>query len=534
MSRGRGGPFREHFQRHPPPDPQVKDHYHEPGQASFYPRPVSKQTPYQGYYQNPAHPVVPTQAPAPFHTLSVSPIPAHNIVPPKPAAHNFHKLSDCPSPAPNSFQAKQVEFLRGQSSEAPQFRVRQPGSGPARLPIPSYHHKSGYNRYPNHKNSPRGRGCQSFQYSPSDRAPKGTLGSQQLNQNLVHGHQYNLYSNRQWSLHTDVLSENIQSLTLHQDGPKRGGEKSDRYLASSSLANFSFNRSEITLTTDIQDNVLRALKRSEGTTAKLLAKKFRLPKKIVNKALYSLERSNKASKQGLHPPEWTLYKEQLRFKEDPNSNLQSLSSDLCLDSEYLPDAKVELKTDAEEPKEDDTDTYCSLNSSSESSDSEESQSLSKGHNQEKQHSSKSSDQKSKPPTMSDHKEQVLQYLLKSGEANALSIAKNLGFRTAKQINPTLYALEKQGEVIKNKELKSPTWELSTHRRVRIERSLKAAQSIPVEGNQMELESRGAEEIGASTSLLSPPQLPMPGLEQQSHSKVVGEIISIFSSFIFLY
>lgn len=135
--------------------------------------------------------------------------------------------------------------------------------------------------------------------------------------------------------------------------------------------------------------------------------------------------------------------------------------------------------------------------------------------------------------MAEQKELVLQYLLRSQEATALSIAKNIGLRTTKQVNPTLYALEKQGEIIKNGEVNPPTWELSSRRRERMERSIKAAQSLPTEENKMELEANRDEGAG-SVLLSSSPIPPIPGLEplplpegwmpEQSQSEVVSKML----------
>uniref|UniRef100_A0A667YXK0 Adenosine deaminase RNA specific n=1 Tax=Myripristis murdjan TaxID=586833 RepID=A0A667YXK0_9TELE len=108
--------------------------------------------------------------------------------------------------------------------------------------------------------------------------------------------------------------------------------------------------------------------------------------------------------------------------------------------------------------------------------------------------------------MADQKEQVLQYLLETGKATALVIAKNLGLRNAKQVNPTLYSLEKQGEVTKNSEVTPPTWELSTRRRERMERSLKASQSTPAVETQIEQDASGQEKEGVSAALPPPPPL----------------------------
>ncbi|TMS10503.1 Double-stranded RNA-specific adenosine deaminase [Larimichthys crocea] len=512
MSRGRGGPSREHYHRHPPPDLQSKENYHRSGPSPHFPRPGPQQAPYSNYYHSPGHPVVPIQPPAPALIPSAPPIPNYNKV-----AHNSSHQNHGPIPAPNSFHYQQIDFLRGQRFQAPQFRANPRGGGGGVGPS-SYQPQSGYSRYPNPNSSPRDRGGYnqdySFGYSPSIRPPRGTPGGpRHLNQNQLQAKSHNQYPSRQCCGETDSLSENFQSLSLYRDRPNRAGERFDRHSASSSLANSSFN---ITLTPDVQDHIYRALaflKPNETISAKLLAKKLRLPKKIVNKALYSLERSQKASKQGIHPPEWALYREE---------EVQSPPSYLCVSAEHPPEAKVELKTETTEnlgqiiEEDSDTESSSSNCSSLESSDSEESQSPGKGQHQEQQHpgTSGSPDQELKLPTMADQKELVLRYLLHSQEATALVIAKNLGLRTTKQVNPTLYALEKQGEIIKNGEVNPPTWELSTRRRERMERSIKAAQSTPAEGVQMEVGPSRDEKGGGSVFLPSPPLPPIAGLEPQ--------------------
>ncbi|XP_034730895.1 double-stranded RNA-specific adenosine deaminase [Etheostoma cragini] len=545
MSRGRGGPYKEHYHRHPPPDFQAKENYYRPRPASLYPRAGPQQSPYPNYYNSPARPVVPIQFP-PSHSLTPSapPLPKQNKVASKPEAlYGLHNQNHGPYPGPNSFQYQQVEFLRGHRSEAPQFLASLRGGGvgvvPDRQASSSSQPQSGYSRCPYPDSSPRGRGGhsqdQNFVYPG---ATQGTPGPRHLNHNQLQGTNHS--SNRQWRMHTDSLFDKFQSLSLHQNRPNRVGERFGRPSASSSSANSSFSKTNITFTSDIQDQVhraLAALKPSESISAKFLAKKLRLPKTIVNKALYSLERSQKASKQGLHPPEWSLYREALGGEEDQNSKAQISPSRLCVSSGHppVPEAKVELKTETAESrgqgKEEDSDTessssYCS---SSELSDSEESQSPAKGQHQEPRHPSTTSspDPELALPTMAEQKELVLQYLLASGMATSLVIAKNLGLRSAKQVNPTLYSLEKQGEVIKNSEVNPPTWQLSTHRKERMERSIKAAKSNRVEGNWLKEEPRD-EKGGGSVFLPSPPLPPIPGLEplplpegwmpEQSHSE----------------
>ncbi|XP_042345443.1 double-stranded RNA-specific adenosine deaminase [Plectropomus leopardus] len=528
MSRGRGGPYKEHYYRHPPPDFQAEENYFRPGAASFYPRGGPQLTPYSGYYNSSPRPVVPIQRPpAPPVIPSAPPLSKHNITGPKlEALNSSHSRDYSPSPAPNSFQYQQAEFLRGLSSEAPQFRTSLRGGGvvPDRLPGSSYQPKPGYSRYSHPNNSPRGRGGYSqelgFVYPG---APRGAPGPRHLNPHQGTGH--NQYSNNQWRGQTNSVCNKFQNLSLYRDRPNRGGERFDRHSASKASTK-STVKVNITLTPEIQDQVYRALgtlKPSESISARLLGKKLHLPKKIVNQALYLLERLQKASKQGLLPPVWSLYREALRGEEDQNSSAQSPPSHLCVSPgghTSEPEAKVELKTETAEnrgqAKEEDSDaesssSYCS---SSESSDSEDSPSPAKSQYQERRDPSATSspDPELALPIMAEQKELVLQYLLATGEATALVIAKNLGLRSAKQVNPTLYAMEKQGDVIKNGEVNPPTWELSTHRKERMERSLKAAKSPRVEGEWMGEEPSRGEQGGASNFMPSSPLPPIPGLE----------------------
>ncbi|XP_047454778.1 double-stranded RNA-specific adenosine deaminase [Mugil cephalus] len=499
MSSGRGGPSREHYyQRHPPPHLQAKENYFRTDLAPLHPRAGPQHVQHPGYYNAAAH------------------------------LDSSHNQNHSASPSPNSFHYRQVEFLRGQTSEAPQFRGGPRGGGGVvrgRPPSSSYQSQSEYNRYPNPNSSPRGRGRyfhdQSFSYSQGAGYSRGTQGSRHLNQNQLQGRTQSPYSNRQSCAPTESLCDNFQNLSVQRDRLNRGGDRFDRYFPSRSSANVSFTK-VITFTPDIQDQVhrtLTALKPDESVSAKILARKLHLPKKVVNQALYSLERSQKASKQGDSPPEWTLYRELLRVEEDRRSELRSPSSHLwdSCDHPQKPEARVEPETAyREEAKEDDSESEFSSSNISLSSSSDCEESQSSAHYKKQDPSTTSSpDQELTVAMMADQKSLILQYLLNSGEATALVIAKNVGFRSAKQVNPTLYALEKQGEVVKNGEVNPPTWELSFRRREKMERSLKAAQSTPAQGGQMEVEpSRGDDEGG---SIFLPSALPpLPGFESLPH------------------
>uniref|UniRef100_A0AAX7V622 Adenosine deaminase RNA specific n=1 Tax=Astatotilapia calliptera TaxID=8154 RepID=A0AAX7V622_ASTCA len=512
MSRGRGGPSKEHYYRHPQPRVQERDNFYRPGPGVFYPRPSS--------------PLIPSTPPTPSHIKVVPNSVTHN---------SLYSPNHGAGPSPNSFYDKQREFLTGRISEAPQFRATVSGGGGGFVPNRShstlYQPQSGYCRHPN--SSPSGRGASQDRrpYRPGAGASRGNLAPRHLNQNQFQGKNHNQHSSRQWRTQTDSLCDQFQGLLL-KDRPNRGGERFDKHSSSSSTGNLSFCKPNITLTTQIQGEVheaLAALKPSESISAKVLARKLHLPKKVVNKALYSLEHLQKASKQGLTPPEWTLYREPLRVEEDQSTkyHVQNQPPYLLASSEppQKPEEKVETETEEEvQAKEEDSDTESSssYSSSLEFSDSEDSQSSAKGQHHKKQHPSTSSspDQDIKGAVMAEQKEQIFKYLLQSREATALNIAKNIGLKTAKQVNSTLYALEKQGEVVRNVEVNPPTWELSTHRRERMERSLKAAQSNPAVLVKMEVEE---EEVSA---IFSPSPLPpLPGLEVLTGGWIPDQILS---------
>lgn len=349
----------------------------------------------------------------------------------------------------------------------------------------------------------------------------------------MRGQKHSATSSRVWAPQTDCLADKFQRFTL-QDKSQRG-EHFERYGASSNSPNVSFAKGNITLNPAIQDQVhkaLFALQPSESVSAKSLVKKLRLPKKVINKALYSLQHLQKASKQELHPPKWTLYKaDSLAISSTPSVPQQH-------GSEQRPETSPKSEKDfylLQVKKEEASDTESSSSNNSDSSDPRDSQ----GAAGSQQHPVKnypctvlSADHDPKPPVMTEQKELIFQYLLQSQEATSLVIAKNLGLRNAKQVNPTLYALEKLGDVVRNKKVSPQTWELSAHRRERMERSLKASQGNYSDFTPMELEGLG---LGFRPSspfplLPGPEMLPIPErlMSEQNNS----ERVSCFSLRIF--
>ncbi|XP_062321968.1 double-stranded RNA-specific adenosine deaminase isoform X2 [Osmerus eperlanus] len=572
MSRGRGGPSKEQYHRPPLSHLQAKPHFYRLGSVRTPPQ----QTPHQNDFPSlPVPPLVPSHSlPHPLFPVTPplsGPNPVRTLHPG--ASNGSERLNSNRVPILNSFQDQQVQFLRGQNLEAPQYRVSPRGGGPRAVgviltgpPYSPYQPQSGFSRFPHHSNSPRGRGgcsrdrgrgsSRDLGYPPFQGAPRGNPGPQHWNHNQNKNQNHNQYSNRQWSPkaeYSESLLNGLQSLSFNRERPSRGGESIDKASVSSSNSGKK-TLTPVQLTPDIQELIVRCLtdlSPTESFQAKVLAKKLHLPKKIVNQALYALERTQKATKQGSSPPEWTLFRESPQGGEDQDTQNETHSQQTqstgesqpahkrflspvkkehaAVDAEVSEDVQQANAQPGEAEGEEDSDAESnsfSSSSSLESSDSfhepPQAQDLEEPDPVTASSASQPLDLHLETPNMAEsreQKEQVMQYLLDTREVTALVIAKNMGLKTAKQVNPTLYALEKQGDVVKNSDVTPFTWDLSDHRRDRMQRSLKASQHAATEMQVVEA-GGGAGQAGAVTSeILSPfpgrDTLPSaPGLQSQ--------------------
>ncbi|KAJ8005030.1 hypothetical protein DPEC_G00142410 [Dallia pectoralis] len=515
MSRGRGGSPIEHYHRPPLPQIPTKQLYYRAPPVGFHPRAPPQQAPHPNVhpYLGPVPPLVPPSAHSQTLYPSAPPLPSYSPAP------------GLQSSGPGSFRQQQIHFLRGQNAEAPQFRESPRGAlslgqgAPSGLSNGLNQAQAGYSRYT--QNSSRGRGGytregrgrgvgRDFGYPTNQEPPRGPVAPRFWNQKQTSTH--NQGFNKKPVLHADNANglsiwEGFNNLSLDRDRSYRGRlEGTDKPPAYGS--NNSNNRCPTTFQPpDIREQVLQALSAlSPGETlqAKCLAKTLRLPKKFINQALYGLERDKKTSKHGESPPEWTVYIEPQKEPErrDPHRENQSSYPGVgsvdsrdrfseeprqlsCVQEEEIVFTAETQQPETQIPEADREDYY--VESDSHSSSSEPSESY-------QQHSQSLTHQPSSTSTSNEEldldegdmnqKDSVLHYLLEAGEASGLVIAKNLGLRGAKQVNPTLYALEKQGELTRNAEVTPHTWELSHHRRERMERSLKAERSAPAKVDRM--------------------------------------------------
>uniref|UniRef100_A0A8D0CGV8 Adenosine deaminase RNA specific n=1 Tax=Scleropages formosus TaxID=113540 RepID=A0A8D0CGV8_SCLFO len=404
-----------------------------------------------------------------------------------------------------TFRQKQIQFLCGHSSEPPDLRsCHQSGnhssgsraeirSGPQ--PTTLNQQESGHlrNQYNSHRqkqcysnNRNRGNWCAGYTAGYSGLQRQG--GHIQLVRPQTCTQNQKRYQNSTLECGSSILFDSFQNLSLQQDRVPRNSNL-ETLSNCSSISTFSVTHfaPHCTASSEIQELVLNALTSlSPGKTlqAKVFAKKHNLPRKVINQALYALLRLQKVEKQGGTPPLWTLPRSSSEKKENrfTSDNCASISQEKI---ELLPKNRQEVVTSAfetgVESEQDNVYSQCSYRDFDLESDT----------------SSDTSDFDQDHPittvrtmnfvSMGDTKDQILQYLYDSRRANALTLAKKLGFKTAKQINPTLYVLEKQGELRRDPSVSPPFWELSDHKRERMDRHKKATQSAAVEGSSLSLE-----------------------------------------------
>ncbi|KAF5898179.1 double-stranded RNA-specific adenosine deaminase, partial [Clarias magur] len=373
------------------------------------------------------------------------------------------------------FRQQQILFLRGQSSEAPRFVPHQSeylGSPPQ--------HQTGYFNF--QKPSSYGRRGGYFRGKPSWEQGSNTRYHSGPKSGWEQHHlrsQNNQYQRDIWvDCDTSGLSSAFHSLSLENSSSssssESSGTKTSRLLSSGIYV--------VQLTSEIQQQVLNflaSLHPGETIQAKVLAKRFRLPKKIVNQALYNLYYLNQAVKIEGPPPLWRLWKEGDTESTHGGTQFRAKTDKFAQDTFTKPNQVI--NEDVNLGNNLTSATLTTTEASSDSSDSAEEsgkESTAEGlYSDQAGDTFVSTEAESGLATTMDgnhNKEQIFQYLYYAHQAHALMIAKNLGLRNAKQVNPTLYAMEKHGDLCCISSSKPPTWKLTAHRREKMDRQRKAA------------------------------------------------------------
>uniref|UniRef100_A0A672KXH0 Double-stranded RNA-specific adenosine deaminase-like n=1 Tax=Sinocyclocheilus grahami TaxID=75366 RepID=A0A672KXH0_SINGR len=510
MSRGRGG-FHKDCQRFSlppqPGKPQFRSHT-----TTGHPRGPCVPSPISGSYLHPS--LYSTCPGAPGVPPRGRPFPPSPSDPPLWASPQ-HGSDQIPDSNGVSFRQQQVQFLRGQSAQAPQFKApQQRGSqtsgrgeddfiGPIQYQAGYRDFKTSGSSFGRRDGYSRGRG--NWQREQNFGNTPGPKRKPHWNHNFQKGQYYpNQYTKHYWNAQADDLSSGLHSLSLGDRITRVGTSDTS---SCSSLANEVSSspgsvRESLYLTPEIQQQVLAfltSLGPDETIQARALGKKLGLPKAIVNKALYALLRTNQAVKQGEIPPLWRLRKE-----EDGEPIKERDQTQSSKDTEKRPGQKSSINqevrgdlTSTSAPSASQTLVKADSDSTDQSEDSEVEdtcETLLPDQNQKTLLPAVQSVTLSTMADSKDCKEKILQYLYEAGTGSALVIAKNLGLRSAKQVNPTLYAMEKQGDVNRDTEVTPHTWSLSAHRQEKMDRQRKVAATAIQDVNSAEMLNFAAEGI----------------------------------------
>ncbi|XP_048381495.1 double-stranded RNA-specific adenosine deaminase [Stegostoma tigrinum] len=170
-------------------------------------------------------------------------------------------------------------------------------------------------------------------------------------------------------------------------------------------------------------SILGKLRPTERLPARQIARQLCIQKKVVNRILYGLLKENLVQKEGASTPLWRVVGQTETREQAPESQ-RSSPEGIALP---LPPKEEQQASDDEES----TDSNMTDHSN-----------MGDGETQ---------------------KNKIFSFLLEKEKATALEIAKNIGLKSARQINPTLHLFENQGDLYKESAF-PPIWTLSDRKK----------------------------------------------------------------------
>ncbi|XP_067831972.1 double-stranded RNA-specific adenosine deaminase [Heptranchias perlo] len=257
---------------------------------------------------------------------------------------------------------------------------------------------------------------------------------QQLNRNQA-PHQHKQRDFRQAGYSTPQRAKNWNGNFCQQPvgypqppaAPAQSGNKNSKSQKEQNQLLSSFQRLSISGPNNWEEIVciLGKLKPEGRLPARNIAKQLGVQKKIVNHILYRLLADKRVLKEDTSPPLWCLAAQAESSEQVANPESQRSSPE----GKALP-----LQSEEEEQASEDEDS--SEDSSADESDMGDSES---------------------------QKNKILFFLLEKDKATALEIAKNIGLKSARQVNPSLHLLENQGDLYKESAF-PPIWTLSDRKK----------------------------------------------------------------------
>ncbi|XP_058862242.1 double-stranded RNA-specific adenosine deaminase [Acipenser ruthenus] len=364
-----------------------------------------------------------------------------------------------PSPAPDpEFQRKQVQFLTGQNYEAPQF-WRQPGTPslePGRKALydrggPSHPPASSTAQPPRYPASPNQSPNNSYSHPhphhhPYPQPQPGAPRYCPPPKSYVRPPRQFFHQNHYVQNQKGPPPSNVRSLTA-------------------GFRNLSLGPGR-----DVRQEILTVLGRlrpGETLPARSVAKQLGIKKKEANHYLYKLEGEGRARKQDESPPNWSLVAGEASGGSSDRGS-----------GRFGNEGSADPRGAVNRPDIRNRESVCVEEERGDCEAELEGSAFSEGEEDLEESSSEEEEDEEEDFNMAETRERICEYLYKSGMSTPLVIAKNLGLRTAKQVNPSLYYLEKKGEVKKDAGASPPAWDLSDKKRELMDRHRRAGLNSP--------------------------------------------------------
>lgn len=207
---------------------------------------------------------------------------------------------------------------------------------------------------------------------------------------------------------------------------------------------------------------LEELGEGRAISAQVLARELRVPKKEVNRVLYSLERKGKLRREVGTPPLWSFAPPHQAWTQPP----KTVNPDSC--GQEVPQEEPGLNSEDGDPASDLEELLGLLD-------------------------------------MAEIKEKICDYLFNVPNSSALNLAKNVGLAKARDVNAVLIDLERQGDVHRQGAT-PPTWDLTDKKRERLQikrstHSVPAA--VPEATRNTSFPTCHSPPSGASSSMATP-------------------------------
>ncbi|KAL1772161.1 double-stranded RNA-specific adenosine deaminase isoform X1 [Sigmodon hispidus] len=169
---------------------------------------------------------------------------------------------------------------------------------------------------------------------------------------------------------------------------------------------------------------LEELGEGKAISAQALSRELRVPKKEINRILYSLQKKGKLCRGKGTPPLWSLVPSHQAWTQPPGAvNPNSCGLEVPQEEPSLDSKDRDPASDLEEPLE--------------------------------------------PLDMAEIKEKICDYLFNVSNSSALNLAKNIGLTKARDVNAVLMDLERQGDVYRIGAM-PPIWYLTDKKRERLQ------------------------------------------------------------------